>query len=111
MRQAGVLAAAGLIALSRHVDRLAEDHANTQLLAEGLSQIDEIAFDPAFVQTNMVFISLNKGSAEELAAYLHQHGILILPRHPIRLVTHLDVTAEDMVTVIETVKEFFLKNS
>jgi threonine aldolase len=111
MRQAGVLAAAGLIALSRHVDRLAEDHANMQLLAAGLSQIEGISFDPAFVQTNMVFISLNTGSAEELADYLQQHGILILPRHPIRLVTHLDVTAVDMVTVIETVKEFFLKNS
>ena len=107
MRQAGILAAAGLIALTRHIDRLAEDHANAQLLAQGLAQIEEIAFDPAFVQTNMLFISLCKGSTEKLASYLKHRGILISPRHPIRLVTHLDVAAEDIITVVEAVKEFF----
>ena len=109
MRQAGILAAAGLIALTEHVDRLAEDHANAQLLAEGLSQIDEISFDPALVQTNMVFASVNNGSSEALAAYLKERGILILPRNPIRLVTHLDVTAEDIKTFVTEVKAFFAK--
>ena len=110
MRQAGILAAAGLIALTRHVDRLAEDHANAQLLAEGLSQIEEISFNPAFVQTNMLFATVTKGSSEALAAYLQERGILILPRNPIRLVTHLDVTAEDITTFVAEVKQFFSKN-
>jgi threonine aldolase len=110
MRQAGIIAAAGIIALSRHVERLAEDHANAQLLAEGLSQIEEITFDPTLVQTNMVFISLTKGSTEELAEYLKDRGMLIWPRTPIRLVTHLDVTAEDTKTFVTAVKEFFSKN-
>jgi threonine aldolase len=110
MRQAGILAAAGIIALTNHVDRLAEDHANTQLLAEGLAQIEEITFDPTFVQTNMLFASVNNGSSEALAAYLKQRGILILPRNPIRLVMHLDVTAEDIKTFVAAVKEFFSKN-
>lgn len=109
MRQAGILAAAGIIALTEHIDRLAEDHAHAQLLAEGLSQIEEISFDPALVQTNMVFIALNKGSHEELAAYLKERGILILPRNPIRLVTHLDVTTEDIKIFLAEIKAFFSK--
>ncbi|MBD3306901.1 low-specificity L-threonine aldolase [candidate division KSB3 bacterium] len=109
MRQAGILAAAGILALNEHVERLAEDHANAQLLAEGLSQIKEIDLDPASAQTNMVFISLNTSSHEALASYLQQRNILISPRHPIRLVTHLDVSAEDMQTVVAALRQFFSK--
>lgn len=107
MRQAGILAAAGIFALNEHVARLADDHANAQLLAQGLAEIEEISYDPAFVQTNMVFASVRKGSSEELAAYLKQKGILVLPRNPIRLVTHLDVTAEDIKIFVNEVKTFF----
>lgn len=107
MRQAGILAAAGILALSDHVERLADDHANARLLARGLADMSEISCDPALVQTNMVFVSVRKGSSEELAAYLKQKGILILPRNPIRLVTHLDVTAEDIKTFVQEVKTFF----
>ncbi len=109
MRQAGILAAAGIVALTGHVERLAEDHANAQLLAEGLSQIEEISFDPERVQTNMLFISLKNDSPEELATYLKQRGILISPYNPIRLVTHLDVTQEDVKTFVAAVKEFFFQ--
>ena len=109
MRQIGFLAAAGIFALTNNVNRLTEDHANAQLLAEGLSQIEEIISDPALVQTNMVFVSLNKASAEELTAYLKQRRILIRPQDPIRLVTHLDVTAEDIKTFVAEVKAFFSK--
>jgi threonine aldolase len=109
MRQAGILAAAGIFALNEHVGRLAEDHANAQLLAEGLSEIEEITFDPALVQTNMVFISTNRGTHEELTAYLKERGILIRPQYPIRLVTHLDVTEEDIKTFVAEVKAFFSK--
>jgi threonine aldolase len=111
MRQAGILAAAGIFALTNNIERLADDHVNAQLLAKGLSQIQEITFDPALVQTNMVFISLNKGSHEELAAYLKARGILIRPNYPIRLVTHLDVNADDIRTFVAAVKEFFSNHS
>ena len=107
MRQAGILAAAGVYALTEHVERLADDHANAQLLAQGLAEIEEISFDPAFVQTNMLFASVEQGSSEELAAALKQQGILILPRNPIRLVIHLDISAEDIQTFVAAIKTFF----
>ncbi|EIC07254.1 aromatic amino acid beta-eliminating lyase/threonine aldolase, partial [Microbacterium laevaniformans OR221] len=58
MRQAGILAAAAELALTEQVARLAEDHANAKALAEGLSQLDELALDMSQVQTNMVFATL-----------------------------------------------------
>ena len=61
MRQAGILAAAGILALQENVDRLAEDHANAMHLAQGLAHIDEIDIDMTLVQTNMVFASLRAG--------------------------------------------------
>ena len=107
MRQAGILAAAGIIALRDHVDRLAEDHENACLLAEGLAQIDELVIDPSSGQTNMVFVSLDKSRYEALRDYLKHRGILIGGREMIRLVTHMDVTTEDIKTVIEAIKNFF----
>jgi threonine aldolase len=111
MRQAGILAAAGIIALTDHVERLAEDHANAQLLAGELSQIEEISVDPWSAQTNMVFISLKHHTHEKLAGFLKPKGILIMPRYPIRLVTHLDVTRKDINMFIEAVKAFFTAES
>ena len=107
MRQAGILAAAGIVALNNHVERLAEDHENARLLAEGLAEIDELSVDPALVQTNMVFISLDKTHAKTLQDYLEQRGIIIGGGETIRLVTHLDVTADDIRTVIMAVKDLF----
>lgn len=107
MRQAGILAAAGIFALTQNVDRLAEDHANAQYLAEGLAQIDDIVLAPELVQTNMVFITLRRRSVEDLAAYLKEQHILISAHQPIRLVTHLDVTTEDIQRVIEAMQTFF----
>jgi threonine aldolase len=79
MRQAGVLAAAGLYALEHNVDRLAEDHANAERLARGIGA-------PA-PQSNMVFFDSKPGLVEHLA----QHGVIVLPGARLRLVTHLDV--------------------
>ena len=107
MRQAGILAAAGVIALNEHVARLADDHVHAQLLAEGLAQIEELACDPKHVQTNMLFVSVLKGTVSELAEYLKAQGILILPRHPTRLVTHLDISNRDVTTCVEAIKKFF----
>ena len=108
MRQAGILAAAGILALQDHVDRLAEDHANAQTLGGGLSPIDEIEIDMAQVQTNMVFISLRAGSPDAMAAHLKDAGVLIEAGNPIRLVTHLDVNAQDIHRVVSLSESYFI---
>ncbi|MFO1429659.1 MAG: low-specificity L-threonine aldolase [Candidatus Competibacteraceae bacterium] len=107
MRQAGMIAAAGIMALEEHIDRLAEDHANARLLAEGLAQLDEVQVDLTTVQTNMVFISLRRGRPAALVEYLKRHDILIDGADRLRLVTHLDVTTEDIKTTLEKMKDFF----
>jgi threonine aldolase len=106
MRQAGVLAAAGLYALEHHVERLAEDHDNARALAEGLSGLPEVQVDPRAVQTNMVFMSLAPERADALRGFLRARNILLGGGTPIRLVTHLDVTAADVKAVVQAVAEF-----
>ena len=107
MRQAGILAAAGIYALEHHIDRLAEDHAKAQRLAQGLAQIVGLNFDPNTVQTNMVFVPLEKPCAQALAVFLKERGILITANNPIRLVTHLDVDEQDIDTVLDGMRAFF----
>ena len=109
MRQAGILAAAGIVALTHHVDRLHEDHENAGVLAEGLSGIAEVSIDPTGVQTNMVFVSLPNGDADALGDFLKGEGILISSGDPIRLVTHLDVSTADMHSVVAAFKRYFHK--
>jgi threonine aldolase len=106
MRQAGILAAAGIIALTEHVDRLGEDHANADLLARELRTIEGISVDPLSAQTNMVFIRLTSHTHQEFAEYLKSRGILVSPRDSIRLVTHLDITTEDVKTFVTAAKDF-----
>jgi threonine aldolase len=89
------------------VERLAEDHANARRLAFGLAEIDELGIEPSTVQTNMLFLHLGPERSAALAAYLRTLGILIAGRDAIRLVTHLDVTADDVETVIGACKNFF----
>jgi threonine aldolase len=94
MRQAGVLAAAGLIALEQGPGRLHEDHANARLLAETLAKIDRVEIDLNAVETNIVIFRLNGGlKAAEVVARLKERGILAsaFAVDAIRLVTHLDV--------------------
>ena len=107
MRQAGILAAAGLYALAHHVDRLAEDHRHAADLAAGLSAIGafEVCYEES--QTNMVFIRMAAAQAEELAAFLRERGILISPASTTRLVTHLDISAADIATTIDRINEFY----
>ena len=107
MRQAGVLAAAGIYALTHHVERLAQDHENATLLAEGLARIEELNLNPAKVQTNMVFFSIEPSRFKALQAYLKERGILISGREKVRLVTHLDVTAEDILVAIQAFRDYF----
>jgi threonine aldolase len=86
MRQAGVLAAAGLYAIEHNIGRLAEDHANAAALAQGLKGL---GFDVGAAQTNMVF---GKG-VDGLAQHMKAAGVVVLPGARMRLVTHLDVDA------------------
>jgi len=108
MRQAGILAAAGIFALTNNTARLADDHANAARLAEGLARLDDDRFsvDPSAVQTNMVFVSLNGVEPAALAASLSAAGILILKGNPLRLVTHRDVNSAEIDSAIDAFGEF-----
>ncbi len=107
MRQAGIIAAAGIIAVSKEVQRLEDDHHNAEILAKGLAEIPQINIDMNQVQTNMVFAELTMNNVQQLADYLKQNNILINASNPIRLVTHKDVSSEDMRQVIEVIKGYF----
>jgi threonine aldolase len=107
MRQAGILAAAGIYALENHVGRLAEDHANAALLASLLGGIDELAVDQSPMQTNMVFVKVPKTQAAGLEGFLRQRGIIIIGGETLRLVTHLDVRASDIRRTGKAFKEYF----
>ena len=91
MRQAGVIAAAAVYALDHHVERLAEDHENARLLADGLAQIPGVRLDPAQVETNIVLFEVDDAPA--VHADLAERGVemSLFPPHRIRAVTHLDV--------------------
>jgi threonine aldolase len=108
MRQAGILAAAGLYALEHNVARLADDHANATLLAEELSAIPQLQLDLARVQTNMVFFTPPAGTAAALCTYLQEQGILVDPGSTIRLVTHLDVSREEVLTATRAIQGVLL---
>jgi len=92
MRQAGVLAAAGLYALEHNIERLAEDHANAERLAQGLGALGL----PALQHTNMVFVTPPAERVAGLVEALRAQGVLVLPGARMRLVTHLDVDARDI---------------
>lgn len=109
MRQAGILAAAGLHALEHHVERMAEDHANARRLAEGLAAIGRIGVDVDDIDTNMLFVEPAAEDVEPLRAHLKEAGIVLGAPRPskIRVVTHLDITADDVDRIVETVKRFY----
>ena len=103
MRQAGVIAAAGLYALENNVERLKTDHDNAERLARGLR---EIGFEVQ-LNTNMVLVKIDAATAQQLAAKLLQAEILVLPRAPMRLVTHLDVDAAGIEHALGAFRSFF----
>jgi threonine aldolase len=107
MRQAGILAAAGIFALENNVERLEVDHSNARLLAEGLSQIRQLEVRYSEAQTNMVFFSAPAETAKELAACLLDDDILISPGQETRLVTHLDIDSDDVTRFLERAGNFF----
>lgn len=108
MRQAGILAAAGIYALDHHIDRLAMDHDNAQDLAQGIADIASLNVDPKTVQTNMVFANLDE-NASALADYMEIRGILIDRAQNLRMVTHLDITADDIAQTVQAFHSFYDK--
>jgi threonine aldolase len=100
MRQAGIIAAAGLYALDHNVDRLAEDHANAKILARGLAEIPGIAIDVDHVETNLVFFDVTglRMPAPEVVKRLADAGVRMgaSSKTRIRAVTHLDVSRADV---------------
>jgi len=102
MRQAGILAAAGLYALEHQVRRLAEDHANAQRLADGLRAA---GYEVEPVQTNMVYVQMGE-RAEAIKAFAGDRGIRLSAAPRLRMVTHMDVNEAQIDQVVATFVEF-----
>jgi threonine aldolase len=100
MRQAGVLAAAGIVALTEMTERLAEDHANAHKLAEGLAEIPGLSIDPAMIKTNIVYFETTREDLfeDELVRRLDKEGVKISAMGPrlLRAVTYYQITEEDI---------------
>jgi len=109
MRQAGVLAAAGIVAMEEMIDRLADDHINARRLAEGISQIKGLSTDLSMVQTNIIYFSLDnqKISSERFVSDAAKEGILFLAlgKNRFRMVTHYGIEADDIDTALAALKK------
>ncbi len=116
MRQAGIIAAAGIVALNEMVDRLAEDHANARHLAEGLANIPGVAVDPASVETNILFFGvvsesgINAAANTALAEAAAREGVLLSGGDDgrIRAVTHYGITAADIDRALVVIAQCLL---
>ena len=106
MRQAGILAAAGKLALTEQVGQLKIDHANAKKLANELNALDGFSVNADFVETNIVFAKLDESvDIDAIAQQLAKDGITITPGNPIRFVTHKDVSSEDIDVFIQALKK------
>ena len=109
MRQVGIIAAAALYALEHHVERLSQDHAHAQVLADAFACTEGFSLESGPVETNLVWVGVNPsvGTAAEVAAYLGSRGILVsMPGHQvIRACTHLDVTTEQVEYAARVIRE------
>ncbi|MFT5534666.1 MAG: threonine aldolase [Burkholderiaceae bacterium] len=105
LRQAGILAAAGLYALEHHIDRLAEDHDHATLIAAGLMEIDALTVSSP--QTNILYADMAASHCAPLEKYLLENNITARVTPHMRLVTHLDVSRDDVMRTIATFKAYF----
>jgi threonine aldolase len=109
MRQAGVLAAAALVALRESPARLVEDHANARRLAEALAELPGVTLDPSSVRTNIVIFGVEKSkkSADKVCEALRGHGVLAsgVSKHAVRMVTHMDVDRQGIERAIAAMKD------
>lgn len=101
MRQAGLLAAGGIYVLENHVERLAEDHAKARTLGESLNTLTRCQIDLSLVQTNMVYVGFPEEKQGKLIQGLQDEGILVCAGNPMRLVTHMDISLEDIHKTVE----------
>ena len=106
MRQSGLLAAAALYALDHHVERLAEDHANARLLAEGLQGLPGVTV--ARPQSNIVFVELAPDKPADIATRLARRGVLVTGQHRLRLVTHLGVSRYEVEMALAVLQGLLL---
>jgi threonine aldolase len=109
LRQAGLLAACALHTLDHHIERLADDHALAQQLANGLQGIPGLTVKSA--QTNIVFVDVADARGPDLLAFLKAHGVLATGLIGLRFVTHLDVDAAGIAHTVETVQRFFTQTA
>jgi len=113
LRQAGPLAAAGIVALETMVNRLGEDHQMAKRLAEGFHRVDASLCDPKDVETNLVRVDVRKSGrrAAQWSADLKAKGVLVAPAdiHVLRFVTHRHVSAPDVDTAVAAVAELWKK--
>jgi len=109
MRQAGIIAAAGIVALETMVDRLQEDHTNARLLADGIADLSGIALDPETIKTNIIYFDLDDAAMESanFLTVLAAKGIQFFDTDPrrFRMVTHYGITAEDILYTIDAFKQ------
>lgn len=109
MRQTGILAAAGIIALEEMRHRLHEDHANANYLREALLQLEGITLDPVHKDINLVFFDMDNPKRGRLHEYLAKFNIIILPYSSgFRFVTHYGITQEDIDFVIQKMKDYLM---
>ena len=105
MRQAGILAAAGKLALTEQVSQLKTDHDNAKALAHGLATLPGFDVNPQWVQTNIVFAKLDDSvDIATLAQKLMQEQIIVSPGNPIRFVTHKDIRREDIDRLLSVLR-------
>jgi len=113
MRQAGVLAAAGIVALTEMVDRLADDHANARRLVEGLVDAEGLSVDVGRVQTNIVYMNMTKDGllSAVVAEQLSREGVLLLPTGPwqLRAVTNYHTTGDDVDYAADVIRKVINK--
>ena len=107
MRQAGILAAAGLYALENNVERLAEDHEHAQMIAAALAEVGWASLDPADVKTNIIFFDTPHRPADEVVAALGKKGVLAsaLGTYSVRMVTSLAVSRKDVEKVCQAIRD------
>ena len=111
MRQAGILAACGLVAVRHQINRLEDDHILAARLASELSQIPEVSTESNGANTNMVFIEVDISHRDRLQQFLKSKGILIGGRPPtFRLVVHRDINESDIVTTVRAISDYFRIN-
>ena len=106
MRQAGIIAAAGVVALDTMVDRLSEDHDNARRMAKGLAAMPGLNLDPESIQSNIVIFEVADRPAPEFINALKEGGVLIsyTGGRRVRMVTHYGITAQDVAEVLTVVE-------